>query len=75
MGPYGHGQYDYVTLPKEETKAFPVSEPANAFFPGPGRFTLVTDYIPRSGAPVPDDVITAEDGPFNRSTVRIIVTE
>lgn len=73
--PYVTGEHEYVAVRKGETKAISVSEPATAFFPGPGRFTLVATYTPRSGAPVPEDVLTSKDGPFNRSTVKINVTK
>jgi hypothetical protein len=68
---------DYVRLEKGASQSFAVGEPADTLFSGPGRYTLVADYIPRlTKRLVPsNDVLTSEDGPFNRSKVTIIVTD
>jgi hypothetical protein len=67
----------YVRLEKGASHSFYVSEPADTLFSGPGRYTLVADYIPRlTKQLVPStDIITSEDGPFNRSKVTITVIE
>jgi hypothetical protein len=68
---------EYVRLEKGASHSFYVSEPADTLFSGPGRYTLVADYIPRLTKPlVPsNDIVTSEDGPFNRSKVAIVVTD
>jgi hypothetical protein len=68
---------NYVRLEKGVSYSFAISEPANTLFSGPGRYTLVADYIPREtkGIVPSNDIVTSEDGPFNRSKVTIIVTD
>jgi hypothetical protein len=69
--------YDYVRLEKGASHSFSVGEPAETLFSGPGQYTLVADYIPRlTKRLVPsNDIVTSENGPFNRSKVTIIVTD